>query len=171
MNQGSALDARGDQSGPFQVGGDHLRAVAAIADAAADHCVADAVVGQARCSRHLGQPAGGKGPDPQDAREMRRLDIGDVEPAVAGQVGDADRREPAEPRADIRRAGKGRKATAIDLPDRQRGAPGLHALDGDDLGRRSGDGGGDGEQHRQQQEESVLPSFKWTCFLLFPRLF
>ena len=86
---------------PLGICGDHLGALAAIADAAFDVIPADAVVRQPFRAGHFAEVAVFEPPYPQFFREVRAVDIGDFDFAVAVEISRTNGGKPAMRLADM----------------------------------------------------------------------
>ena len=120
---------------PVPVGMDQQqrRHARAFGNPAGDIPVAHPVIGQTAGARPFDQQPAAHGDEFQRAIDMRRLDIGDVQPPIAVEIGNPRRCQPAVFGAD--RVGRGQfdQFTPNQTIDRQRRTPALSAFDDDHL--------------------------------------
>ena len=103
--EGAVPEGDGEERGPAWVREDHLGAVAAVSQAAGDVFLADPVVCDAREGCHFDEGVAFEADDPQGLGQMGPVDIGRLDHAVAVEIGDGHRCQPAEALADPARGG------------------------------------------------------------------
>lgn len=115
---------------PGCVGKQENRSRGAGAQAARNHGITDAVVGETWQARDLGQPSVDGAQDHEVLHKVGAIDIGDLDPTVPVQIANTGRGEPAVALAD--KAGRG--AQSIGAIDSEARPEGKVSLDHDDLG-------------------------------------